>query len=156
MSYGKSPERRDSMDSHREQKEPPFFIGGCHSWRTDGPIVAEMFPQFATRAGRRLNAGRGPLPHSAGAAIGAAAETGLGPCEAVEHRGDDRIGQRHRRRDAEATADAHRFAMHEAEIGQHGAGERKGRGLHEIALDHEHADRAQHEAGEDRAAAHHL
>jgi len=26
----------------------PFFIGGCHSWRTDGPIVAAKFPQFAT------------------------------------------------------------------------------------------------------------
>jgi hypothetical protein len=21
-----------------------------HSWRTDGPIVAELFPQFATKA----------------------------------------------------------------------------------------------------------
>ena len=49
MSYGKSPEHRDSMDSQRNAGERPFFIGGCHSWRTDGPIVAEMFPQFATK-----------------------------------------------------------------------------------------------------------
>jgi hypothetical protein len=49
MSYGKSPELRDSLDSQRSVDERPFFIGGCHSWRTDGPIVAEMFPQFATK-----------------------------------------------------------------------------------------------------------
>jgi len=49
MSYGKSPELRDSLDSQRSADERPFFIGGCHSWRTDGPIVAEMFPQFATK-----------------------------------------------------------------------------------------------------------
>ena len=38
------------MDSHRERNEPPFFINGCHSWRTDGPIVAKIFPQFSTKA----------------------------------------------------------------------------------------------------------
>jgi hypothetical protein len=49
MSYGKAPESGSSMDHQRGVTERPFFIGGCHSWRTDGPIVAEMFPQFATR-----------------------------------------------------------------------------------------------------------
>jgi hypothetical protein len=49
MSYGKTPEGGSSMDHQRAAGERPFFIGGCHSWRTDGPIVAEMFPQFATR-----------------------------------------------------------------------------------------------------------
>jgi hypothetical protein len=49
MSYGKTPEHRDSLDNQRSAGERPFFIGGCHSWRTDGPIVAEMFPQFATK-----------------------------------------------------------------------------------------------------------
>src|SRR5215207_2423837 len=49
MSYGKRPDGGDSMDSHREQKEPPFFLNGCHSWRTDGPIVAKIFPQFSTK-----------------------------------------------------------------------------------------------------------
>ena len=48
MSYGKTPDGGDSMDSHRNTTEPPFFINGCHSWRTDGPIVAKTFPQFAT------------------------------------------------------------------------------------------------------------
>jgi DUF2889 family protein len=48
MSYGKRPEGADSMDTHRDTAERPFFINGCHSWRTDGPIVAKLFPQFAT------------------------------------------------------------------------------------------------------------
>jgi hypothetical protein len=48
MSHGKSPEGRDAMDHHRAVTERPFFIDGCHSWRTDGPVVAEIFPQFAT------------------------------------------------------------------------------------------------------------
>jgi len=50
MSYGKTPEGRGSLDSQRDATERPFFIGGCHSWRTDGPVVAELFPQFATKA----------------------------------------------------------------------------------------------------------
>ena len=50
MSYGKNPEGRSSLDDQRSTGERPFFIGGCHSWRTDGPIVAEMFPQFATKS----------------------------------------------------------------------------------------------------------
>jgi hypothetical protein len=48
MTHGKSPEGRDAMDNHRTVSERPFFIDGCHSWRTDGPVVAEIFPQFAT------------------------------------------------------------------------------------------------------------
>jgi DUF2889 family protein len=51
MSYGKRPDGGDSMDSHRDNAEPPFFINGCRSWRTDGPIVAQIFPQFATKPG---------------------------------------------------------------------------------------------------------
>jgi Protein of unknown function (DUF2889) len=49
MSYGRTPEGRSSMDGHQSQNKRPFFIDGCHSWRTDGPIVAELFPQFATK-----------------------------------------------------------------------------------------------------------
>jgi hypothetical protein len=52
MSNGKNPEGRDSIDNRRDDAEPPFFIGGCHSWRTDGPVVAEFFPQFATKAAK--------------------------------------------------------------------------------------------------------
>lgn len=48
MSYGKTPEGRSSVDNRHGESARPFFIGGCHSWRTDGPIVAELFPQFST------------------------------------------------------------------------------------------------------------
>jgi hypothetical protein len=50
MSNGRNPEGRDSLDNQSAVKEPPFFIGGCYSWRKDGPVVAEYFPQFATGA----------------------------------------------------------------------------------------------------------
>ena len=50
MTAGDNPEGRGSLDHKRDAAEPPFFINGCHSWRTDGPVVAEMFPQFSTRA----------------------------------------------------------------------------------------------------------
>jgi hypothetical protein len=49
MSYGKTPESGSSMEHQRRTTERPFSIDGCHSWRTDGPIVAEMFPQFSTK-----------------------------------------------------------------------------------------------------------
>jgi hypothetical protein len=49
MSYGKTPDGRDSHDQKRATDERPFFINGCHSWRTDGPIVAEIFPQLSTK-----------------------------------------------------------------------------------------------------------
>ena len=49
MSYGRDPEGRDTLESQQALGQRPFFIGGCHSWRTDGPIVADKFPQFATK-----------------------------------------------------------------------------------------------------------
>ena len=49
MSNGKTPDGGDFLDNHAGTTEPPFFINGCHSWRTDGPVVAKMFPQFATK-----------------------------------------------------------------------------------------------------------
>jgi len=54
----------------------------------------------------------------------------------------DRVGQRDAGCHAQSAADAHRLTMHEAEIGHHGACERKGRSLHKITLDDEDADRA--------------
>ncbi|SDP04403.1 DUF2889 domain-containing protein [Afipia sp. GAS231] len=50
MSHGSNPEGLDSLADQRARTERPFFVGGCHSWRNDGPIVADMFPQFATKA----------------------------------------------------------------------------------------------------------
>jgi hypothetical protein len=49
MSYGKTPDGRSSLEDQRGAREPPFYLGGCHSWRIDGPVVAELFPQFATK-----------------------------------------------------------------------------------------------------------
>jgi hypothetical protein len=49
MSNGKTPDGRSSLEDRRGAPERPFFLGGCHSWRTDGPVVAELFPQFATK-----------------------------------------------------------------------------------------------------------
>jgi hypothetical protein len=49
MSHGKTPEGRDTLDNQQNSGQRPFFIGGCHSWRTDGLVVAAMFPQFATK-----------------------------------------------------------------------------------------------------------
>jgi hypothetical protein len=50
MSEGKDPDGRVSLDNQRDATVPPFFVGGCYSWRTDGPVVAELFPQFSTKA----------------------------------------------------------------------------------------------------------
>jgi len=49
MAYGRTPDGRSSLEDQRGARERPYFLDGCHSWRTDGPIVAELFPQFATR-----------------------------------------------------------------------------------------------------------
>ena len=49
ISHDSDPEVRDSPESQQGAGKRPFFINGCHSWRTDGPIVADKFPQFATR-----------------------------------------------------------------------------------------------------------
>lgn len=32
----------------RAAGERPHFLGGCHSWRTDGPVVKERFPEYYT------------------------------------------------------------------------------------------------------------
>ena len=53
MSHGTKPDGRDSLENQQRLGSQPFFIGGCHSWRTDGPVVAAMFPQFATKPGAK-------------------------------------------------------------------------------------------------------
>jgi len=30
-------------------KSKPFFVDGCHAWRSDGPMVTRYFPEFSTR-----------------------------------------------------------------------------------------------------------
>ena len=63
---------------------------------------------------------------------------GAGTGAGVEDRRDAEIAERHHRR----LADADLLAVHEAEEGQHRAGEREGRRLHELAVDDEDGDRA--------------
>ena len=53
ISSGRDPEGRDTLENQQSSGKPPFFIGGCHSWRTDGPIVADKFPQFASKPAAR-------------------------------------------------------------------------------------------------------
>lgn len=50
LAHGTSPDGRDTLVEQRHAARPPFFLNGCHSWRTDGPVVAELFPQFAADA----------------------------------------------------------------------------------------------------------
>ena len=53
ISHGSDPEGRDSLENQGSSGKRPFFMNGCHSWRSDGPIVADKFPQFATRPAAR-------------------------------------------------------------------------------------------------------
>jgi hypothetical protein len=46
--YGKAPEGADWIDHQKSRDGRPFFLDGCHSWRSDGPVVARIFPNFAT------------------------------------------------------------------------------------------------------------
>ena len=53
ISSGRDPNGRDTLEIQQNSGKRPFFIGGCHSWRSDGPIVADKFPQFATSPAAR-------------------------------------------------------------------------------------------------------
>jgi hypothetical protein len=55
ISSGRDPNGRDTLENQQTLGTRPFFIGGCHSWRTDGPVVADEFPQFATKPWRGRN-----------------------------------------------------------------------------------------------------
>jgi len=53
MSYGRDPGGRETLENQQISGQRPFFIDGCHSWRTDGPVVADKFPQFAAKPAAR-------------------------------------------------------------------------------------------------------
>ncbi|MCA6117468.1 hypothetical protein J6524_21740 [Bradyrhizobium sp. WSM 1738] len=44
------PEGRDTPENQQISGKRPFFIGAVIFWRTDGPIAAATFPQFATKS----------------------------------------------------------------------------------------------------------
>ena len=52
IGQGRTPEGGDPLADQRSSTKPPFFVNGCHSWRSDGPIVAELLPQFASQAAK--------------------------------------------------------------------------------------------------------
>jgi hypothetical protein len=72
--------------------------------------------------------------------------------QAKEEDRDDRVSDRYRGGSGQSRG----LVMHEAEEGEHRAGQSKGRSLHELLLDDEHADGAEHEAGEDGTTAENL
>src|SRR5580704_14398409 len=69
--------------------------------------------------------------------------------EAVEHHSDAGIAEGNRRR----LRDAEILGMDQAEEREHGAGQREPGGLLQLAVDDEHRDGAQNDAGERGAAA---
>jgi hypothetical protein len=50
LPYGKNPEGQDWVDYHRSKAERPFFVNGCHSWREDGPVFSQVFPEFLRKS----------------------------------------------------------------------------------------------------------
>lgn len=44
--FGKSPQESSPLRQLRESGERPFFVGKCHSWKTDGDTVREVFPNL--------------------------------------------------------------------------------------------------------------
>lgn len=49
MSLGREPEGKVALQPDATLQAPPFFVDGCHSWRSDGPAVAHFYPQFVRR-----------------------------------------------------------------------------------------------------------
>src|SRR5258708_172375 len=78
------------------------------------------------------------------------------PAENVQSGSHGGISEGDGWRDPEPSTNADGLTMHEAEISQHRTDQRERRGLFEVALDDEDADRAQDEAAEDGSAAHDL
>ena len=124
----------------RQQPEP--CSGGWQVRRPRHPLAAERACRPALFGGRR---GRHSLHRRQSAGSNRRAAQRIQ--EHRHHRVGDRDCRRHRNPDG--------FAVHEAEEGQHRAGERKGRGLDELLLDDEGGNRAKNEASENGAAAEH-
>jgi hypothetical protein len=47
MGMGKNPEGRDAVKEASAGGVRPFYLDGCYSWRTDGPVVRNFLPAFA-------------------------------------------------------------------------------------------------------------
>lgn len=53
QSMGKSPDGTNPLRAMASTTERPYFIDKCHSWKADGPLVRELFPQFSGTPSRR-------------------------------------------------------------------------------------------------------
>jgi hypothetical protein len=49
MSMGRKPDEKVAMVPDPSLTVQPFFVDDCHSWRADGPVVAQFYPQFSRK-----------------------------------------------------------------------------------------------------------
>ena len=49
VSFGREPDGKVAVAPDPTLATAPFFVDDCHSWRADGPVVAQFFPQFSRR-----------------------------------------------------------------------------------------------------------
>ena len=48
MSMGRDPEK-PAIVRDTSLADQPFFVDDCHSWRANGPVVAQFYPQFSRK-----------------------------------------------------------------------------------------------------------
>jgi len=53
-------QRRESGVTPAQATEPPYHVGRCIAWATDGAVVARQYPQFAGLTSIRLKPRRTP------------------------------------------------------------------------------------------------
>ena len=49
LSLGREPEGRVALQPDLALTKAPFFVDDCHSWRSDGAVVARFYPQLARK-----------------------------------------------------------------------------------------------------------
>ena len=49
MSMGRDPDEKVAIVPDTTLAQQPFFVDDCHSWRADGPVVAQFYPQFSRK-----------------------------------------------------------------------------------------------------------
>lgn len=49
VGFGRTPEGTNPLSGMGRGETPPFFVDKCHSWRANGAVIHEVFPQFAKK-----------------------------------------------------------------------------------------------------------
>lgn len=49
LGFGRTPEGTNPLPAMGRSEAPPFFVDRCHSWRNDGEVIREVFPQFTKK-----------------------------------------------------------------------------------------------------------